>query len=66
MSDALRLEDIRARVEEIRGLANDDERAHAAEDELHQDVLRYFAANGNALAEEALKTLDIDFARWCA
>ncbi len=62
----LTVETIRERVELIRAQADDDERAHSAEDQLHQDVLRHFAEAGNSLAAEALKSLDIDFARWCA
>lgn len=60
------VEEVQERVEMIRRNADDDERAHAREDALHQDVLRYFAATGNSVAVEALKTLDIEFARWCA
>jgi hypothetical protein len=60
------VEDIRERVAIIRAQRDDDERAHGLEDQLHQDVLLFLADNGNALAREALTTLDIDFARWCA
>jgi hypothetical protein len=60
------VEEVRDRVASIRSESDDDERAHVHEDRLHQDVLRYLADNGNALAREALTTLDIDFARWCA
>lgn len=64
------LDDVRKRVAEIDAMSGDDEAAHAAEDQLHEDVLRYIArANGAAigrLAAEALKTRDIDFMRWCA
>jgi hypothetical protein len=60
------VDEVRARVAEIHEHADDDERAHAAEDELHQDVLRALAKDGHQLAAEALATLDIEFARWCA
>lgn len=64
------VEEVRAAVEEIRRLADDDEAAHSAEDALHQNVLASIAqhdpANAASLAREALKTQDIEFARWCA
>ena len=59
--------EVKERVEAIRLAARtDDEAAHASEDTLHQDVLRHFAGLGHELAAEALKTNDIEFARWCA
>lgn len=61
---------VQAAVALISTVAGDDERAHGAEDELHQALLRSIAdgtcENPKACAAEALKTLDIDFARWCA
>lgn len=58
------------RVEEIRALAWDDEVAHSREDDLHRDVLVAIAqgraTDPTALAEAALMTWKIDFARWCA
>lgn len=62
----LTVEDVRNRVEAIRAKAYDDEVAHGMEDQLHQDVLRFLSVRGNELAREALRTLDIDFSRWCA
>lgn len=62
-------DDVRARVQHIADISADDESAHGAEDRLHVDVLRAVAAghpDAAALAREALKTDDIDFARWCA
>lgn len=60
-------EEVRRRVEYIRVYARtDDEAAHSCEDRLHQDVLRALAEQGNELAIEALKTLDVAFARHCA
>lgn len=61
--------DVRDRVEAIRQAVGDDEVAHGMEDELHFDVLTAIAGgeiDADALAKEAIKTLDIDFARWCA
>lgn len=67
----MRVEDARRRVELVRKLAADVERAHVEEDKLHVDVLRAIAngETGNhtrALAEIALETLDIEFPRYCA
>lgn len=59
----------RERVEMIRAIANDDEAAHGAEDQLRQDVLQAIAEgtrHSRALAEIALTTDEIRFARWCA
>jgi len=48
----------------------DDESAHSEEDTIHRDVLRAIAegsaADPRACASEALKSLAIDFHRWCA
>ncbi len=60
------LEQVKANVEIIKGLSHDDEAARAEEDDLHQRVLRQLAQEGSELAAEALKTLDINFSRWCA
>ena len=64
------IEEVKQRVAAIAAEADDDEQAHSMEDELHQDVLRAIAdkkcKNPSACAAEALKTQDIDFARWCA
>lgn len=64
------VDEVRARVEAIRRLADDDERAHAEEDRLHQDVLEVIArtdtADAQKLAHEALMTRTIDFLRHCA
>jgi hypothetical protein len=63
---------VKAAVDHIRALQDDDERAHAAEDELHQDVLAWIAAGhlegdfAREAAALALTTRDIIFARWCA
>jgi hypothetical protein len=52
-------------VELIAIVAEDDEVAHANEDELRHRVLQELAST-NPLAAEVLKTSEIDFARWCA
>jgi len=49
----------------------DHEAAHGLEDGLHVEVLKHVAEQSSdvaarALAAEALKTLDLDFERWCA
>ncbi len=58
------------RVADIAASAGDDEGAHGMEDKLHQDVLQAIAMgtcdDPVGCATEALKTLSIDFARWCA
>jgi hypothetical protein len=52
------------------GIADkDDEVAHILEDELHGKVLDAIgggAPNGPELARAALKSMTLDFARWCA
>lgn len=58
------------RVAEIKAVIWDDEVAHSKEDILHEDVLNAIA-NGSCefprlCAIEALKTRELDFARWCA
>ena len=69
----MKLEDVQARVKEIEDVAGDYEVAHIREDELYADILKAIA-NGEIhsieeaklLCAEALKTEQIDFARWCA
>ena len=62
--------EVLARVERIRQLADDDESAHAEEDTLHHQVLALIAdekcPDPSRWAELALRTEDIEFARWCA
>lgn len=63
------VEQVRDRVRRIDAARWDDEAAHGEEDTLHEDVLQAIADgadNPAELAQEALKTQDIDFARWCA
>jgi hypothetical protein len=63
-------EDVKKRVEAIRQSRDDDEGAHSMEDQLYVDVLIAIRdgtiVDATRCCEEALKTLDIEFARWCA
>ncbi len=68
---ALTKEIVIKRVERIRELSlYDDEGAHSREDDLHQEVLAAIrdgeCDDPAACAGEALKTLAIEFHRWCA
>lgn len=62
--------EVKQRVQDIREIAGDPEGAHSMEDDLYFDVLASIAAglctDPVACADEATKTKDIDFARWCA
>lgn len=57
-------------VEKVRHLRGDDEMAHVAEDALRRDLLKAIAGgeceDPAGCATEALKTEEIEFARWCA
>ena len=71
MSERMTPEIVRARVAGIRAVApKDDEAAHGAEDALYAALLRAIAEGRcddvAQCAREALKTEEIDFARWCA
>lgn len=66
---ALTVEDIAHRLAQIAAVAHDDEVAHGMVDHLHAFVLQAVAAGhpeARDLAAAALRTDDIDFARWCA
>jgi len=71
---ALTPADVSARVDEISRMMDDDEGAHGAEDRLYRDVLEAIASwkpeqgtlEYRALCQEALKSQDFDFSRWCA
>ncbi len=61
------VKEVEERVYKIDQSIRDDEVAHGAEDELHQDVLQAIAEgaeNASGLAAAALKTKDLNFARW--
>jgi len=61
---------IKEQVSKISAMADDDESAHCAEDDLHVEFIAYVAQNGSAklrdMATEVLKTSDINFSRWYA
>jgi hypothetical protein len=62
-------EQVLLRVKLIQQSAGDDEYAHSMEDDLRRDVLQAIAdgaPNVRELAAAALKTDEINFARWCA
>lgn len=62
-------DEVRKRVAEIADIIWDDERAHSMEDRLYVDIMRAIIAGASdpqSLCYEALKTQDLDFARWCA
>ena len=63
--------DVIAKVAEIRAMADDDERAHALQDDLYVAVLVAITdgsakPSARALALEALKVRNIEFSRWYA
>lgn len=64
------LADVNKAVREIEEVRGDDEVAHGKEDALRYRVLEWIADNGDEasseLARAALKTEQIEFARWCA
>lgn len=63
------LEQVKKRIQDIKDCSEDFEGAHSMEDSLHQDVLEHIANGGDnaqELALEALKTTQIQFARYCA
>lgn len=63
------VDEIQQRIETILQESHDDEVAHSLEDDLYRDVVRAIAAgapNARDLAQEALHTEIISFARWCA
>lgn len=73
----LTVDEVRKRVEHIRYISQDNESAHIEEDQLYRDVLQAIVDMGvrsdahpdldmAELAREALKTCQIEFARWCA
>jgi phage shock protein A len=71
MKKNLTVEDVKARVKEIKESAKMDYNgAHAMEDSLYEDVLKAISKgkcdDPATLAKEALKTTKIKFARMCS
>lgn len=67
--DAVKVEDVKRKVEKIRSKSGDDEVAHSEEDALHRAVLHAIAdgaTNARELATAALETTRITFGRWYA
>jgi phosphosulfolactate phosphohydrolase-like enzyme len=60
------VEEVKARVADIAECTDDGEKAHSLEDNLYAEVLMHLAEQGNELAREAIKALELDFSRWCA
>ena len=65
----MEIEDVRARLETIRRIAELDDAAHIEQDALWVDVLRAIAAGAARpaeLAAAAVEARDIEFSRWYA
>lgn len=63
------VDELNKRIEYLKSIADDDEMAHAVEDEIRTQVLLAImngAENPRELAALALTTDDIDFVRWYA
>ena len=64
------LEYVKQEVAKIEAMKGDDEAAHSAEDRLRAEFIALVAEVGSpelaAMAQEVLKTDEIDFSRWCA
>lgn len=64
------LEMIKERVANIKAFAEDPEKAHALEDDLYKDFVRFIVLSGSpaqrAMARAVLETQQIKFSRWYA
>lgn len=60
------IEEVRSVLKQLADVRTDDERAHSMRDLMWERVLKTLADEGSELAREALKSEEIDFARWCA
>ena len=63
------IETIKGYLADIEKLKYDPEAAHSLEDDVREAVLMHIAngaENPKELAQEVLKSWDIDFPRWCA
>jgi hypothetical protein len=71
MSEKLTIAQAKRQVDLIRELADDDEVAHAREDDLREVFIagladgRYSKREATAIARVVMETEDINFARWC-
>ena len=69
MSEDALMKVIKDQVDRIRSSAGDPEVAHSLEDTLYQLVVVMIAEGMTVtphMAEEVLKSREIDFPRWCA
>lgn len=57
-------EELKKEVDEIIAMADDDERAHSMEDNLHRKLLHKYLPN--ELWVEIVRLDNADFSRWCA
>lgn len=68
--EILTIESVKRYVKFIESIMSDDERAHFHEDALHLSVLSFISENKCENAQlcclEAIKTQDLEFARWCS
>lgn len=70
----MNLQEVKDEVKRIKSISNDDEMAHAAEDDLRERFLKYVISCPNyvtkaelkELAVEVMKTSKIKFGRWTA
>lgn len=65
----MNLQEIKDRVKYIQSVSYDDEKAHAEEDALREDFIKYLAERKDRVgqkAKEILKTSSMLFRRWCA
>lgn len=63
-------DDVKQKVETIRASSDDAESAHSMEDELYENILTAIRdgtiVDAVKCCEEALKTKELKFPRWCA
>lgn len=68
MKKKMTVADIEARVEAIKPMIYDGEKAHTMQDELYEDVLKAISERNCVHAQEcaktALKVKKLDFSRW--
>jgi hypothetical protein len=70
MEDKMTLEEAGERVREIEARIDDDEVAHSMEDDLYADFIKSIIRGKNnklaRIAQEVLKTKELNFDRHCA